>query len=76
MTQKNRPTPTIGSVFEHKYKGETYRMEVVLAEWGLGYSVDGVGLFKSPTAAAKAVVGDQFINGWKFWKMDARNLNA
>ena len=46
-------------------------MEVVMTPSGIGYSVTDLGVFKSPTAAAKAVVGDQFINGRKFWKMDS-----
>lgn len=68
--KKTRKAPSIGTVFEHRYKGTMHRMEVVQAEWGVGYKVDDIGVFRSPTAAAKAVVGDQFINGRKFWKMD------
>ena len=60
----------IGKVFERKYRGAPYIMEVVSTDFGVGYKVlDEV--YKSPTAAAKAVVGkDQYISGPKFWKLD------
>jgi hypothetical protein len=44
-------------------------MVVVQTEDGIGYKV-GEDVYKSPTAAAKSIVGkDQFINGRKFWHM-------
>jgi hypothetical protein len=46
-------------------------MEVVEQGDGVGYRVGSV-VYKSPTAAAKSVVGkDQSINGWSFWHMDS-----
>ena len=65
-----RQTPEVGSVFEHIFQGALYTMEVVQSPDGVGYMVGGI-VFKSPTAAAKFVVGkEQFINGWRFWHMD------
>lgn len=65
--QKVDPEP--GMVFEHTYKGDRYKMVVVMTDEGIRYQVDGE-LYKSPTAAAKSIVGDQFINGRRFWHMD------
>jgi hypothetical protein len=68
--KSSRPTPKVGEVFEHSYKGTPYKMVVVETEEGIGYMVDQ-SIYSSPTAAAKAVVGkNQFVNGWKFWNMD------
>ena len=65
-----RTPPPVGSEYAKNYKGENYNLKVVDTDKGVGYLLDGF-VFKSPTAAAKAVVGQhQFINGWKFWKMD------
>lgn len=65
-----RVLPPAGTRYPKKYKGEEFILTVVETDSGIGYSLDGY-VFKSPTAAAKAVVGQhQFINGWKFWKMD------
>lgn len=64
---KREPEP--GTVFRHTYKGELHEMIVVTTDDGIRYKV-GEQVFKSPTAAAKSLVGDQFINGRKFWHMD------
>lgn len=70
MKKAKHVTPAIGSTFEHRYKGTLYTMTVVESDSGVGYEVDGE-VYRSPTAAAKAVVGvDQFVNGRKFWKLD------
>jgi hypothetical protein len=71
MATRNREsTVHIGAMYEHRYKGTLFHMEVVQAENGVAYRVEGIGVYRSPTAAAKAIVGDQFINGRKFWKID------
>ena len=64
---KRAPEP--GTVFRHTYKGTPYEMIVVMTDDGIRYKV-GERVFKSPTAAAKSIVGDQFINGRSFWHMD------
>lgn len=61
--------PEVGSQYEHNYKGVLYTMIVVKSDSEVGYMVNGV-VFRSPTAAAKAIVGkDQFVNGRRFWHM-------
>jgi hypothetical protein len=72
MENKESRSPNIGEVFHHKYKGERYEMKVVKTDNGIGYELLGV-IYKSPTAAAKAIVGaDQFVSGRNFWHMDKR----
>lgn len=69
-------TPPVGLECVHKYKGTLYRMIVVERPDGtIGYKVDDV-VYASPTAAAKAIVGqDQFINGRKFWHLENRHTS-
>jgi hypothetical protein len=68
-----RRPPKVGQVFERDYKGKGYRMVVVETESGIGFKV-GSQVFPTPTAAAKAVVGqDRFISGPWFWHMDERS---
>lgn len=78
MKSKREPAavPEIGSIYTHVYRGRLYRMEVVADAEGVAYAVEGVGVYRSPTAAAKGVVGDQFINGRKFWHMDSDGPKA
>jgi hypothetical protein len=64
-----RPHPPIGSVFHHKYKGEIYTLTVIEKHGAIKYEILGEN-FDSPTAAAKRVVGNQFINGRRFWRID------
>ena len=69
-TNDKRRVPDAGEVFVHRYKGVSYTLKVVTTEGGIGYELDGE-VYQSPTAAAKAIVGqDQFVNGRKFWKID------
>lgn len=66
-------TPSIGRVFQHNYKGTLYTMVVVQTKEGVAYKV-GEEIYRSPTAAAKSIVGkDQFINGRSFWHMNDGN---
>jgi hypothetical protein len=68
--KKERPAPKVGQVYERKYKRKNYRMVVVKTKSGIGFQVGGQ-VFPTPTAAAKAVVGQhQSISGPKFWRMD------
>ena len=71
MARGNKPTPPVGTVCEHRYKGEIVTMEIVRSSDGeILFQVLGV-QYASPTAAAKAIVGhDQFINGRKFWHFE------
>jgi len=70
MAEKERKTPEIGAVFRHRYMGVVYEMKVVETQEGIGYEMGGI-VYKSPTAAAKALVGkNQPTNGRAFWHMD------
>lgn len=70
--KKQRTPPPVGSRYRHVYRGEAYDMEVVETPSGVGYKVLGE-VYRSPTAAAKSIVGkDQQTNGWNFWNMDSK----
>jgi hypothetical protein len=69
---KHHKQPKVGEFFEHRYKGTLYRLNVVQTDNGLAYELLGK-VYSSPTAAAKSVVGPQYINGRKFWHMDEYN---
>ena len=67
---RKRERPKAGSVFEKTYKGKRYRLKVVNSPSGPVFERNGH-IFKSPTAAAKSIVQHE-VNGWVFWKMDAK----
>ena len=67
--QIRRTLPPVGSVFQHRYKGQIMEMEVIKTKDGVRFRV-GDEVFRSPTAAAKFIVGrDHPVNGWAFWNM-------
>ncbi len=67
---KERKDPDVGRKFQHRFKGEVYTLTVVATDDGIGYELLGE-VYRSPTAAAKALVGkDQSTNGRKFWHID------
>lgn len=68
--RKKRELPKVGSTFERKFRRKTYQLKTVGAPGGVAYELAGK-TFKTPTAAAKSIVKHE-INGWVFWKMDAR----
>ena len=65
---------SVGTKLYARYKGQTYRAEVVLNPEATGdrpivYKVEGKEqLFKSPSAAGTAVTG-LACNGWAFWSV-------
>ncbi len=68
--KKQRKQPQVGQVFQHRYKGTLYVLTVVETDYGIGYELLGE-IYRSPTAAAKALVGkDQPTNGRSFWHID------
>ena len=69
LKAKDRKEPKPGTAFRHTYKGILYTLTVVKTEEGIGYELLGK-TYKSPTAATKAIVGNQYINGRKFWHID------
>ena len=67
---KPRREPGVGEVFTHRLAKRMYVLTVVSTAEGLGYQLEGV-VYRSPTAAAKALVGnDTSINGRSFWGLD------
>ena len=62
----------VGTQLHAKYKGVTYRAEVVLhpnatGDRPIAYKVEGKDeLFKSPSAAGTAIT-EKACNGWAFW---------
>ena len=70
MKKKPHITPAVGTKFQHRYMGTLYTMTVVQVDDGVGYELLGT-VYRSPTAAAKALVGkNQPTNGRAFWHMD------
>jgi hypothetical protein len=68
--KKEKRIPAVGEFFYHRYMGVVYELKVVETEGGIGYELEGV-IYKSPTAAAKALVGPhQPTNGRSFWHID------
>ena len=66
--RKSHTSPIIGAVFSKDFKGKTYNMTVVKADWGLGYKVNNVA-YKTPTAAAISITNNS-VNGWVFWGIE------
>ena len=56
-----------GTKLVARYKGETYRAEVVTTADGLRYRLEDGREFKSPSSAGSAVMGGKSCNGWRFW---------
>jgi hypothetical protein len=56
--------------FERTFKGTTYRLSVMQLQRAVGYKLADT-IYHSPSAAAKAVTGND-VNGWWFWRIDER----
>lgn len=70
MAKKARKEPQVGDVFHHRYRREEFTLTVVEAKDGIGYELLGE-IYRSPTAAAKAIVGiERSVNGRVFWHVD------
>jgi hypothetical protein len=52
-----------------RYKGATYRAEVVQTDESLRYRLEDGREFKSPSSAASAVMGGKAVNGWRLWSV-------
>ena len=66
-TPKKRSLPAVGSVYTREYKGRKVSLTVVSSEGGgVAYKM-GRDVFRSPSAAAKSLVGAE-VNGWVWWK--------
>jgi hypothetical protein len=66
--RKDRTPPPIGASFIRKYKKKAHAMKVVANGDAVGYLVRGT-VFKTPTAAAKAITKTE-VNGWVFWGIE------
>ncbi len=64
----DRTPPPVGSVYDRVFKGTQVRMSVVATADGIVFRV-GDRDYRTPTAAAKSVTGNE-VNGWSFWRMD------
>ena len=64
-----------GTRLTARYKGATHRAEVVETDHGLRYRLEDGREFKSPSGAARAVMGGKAVNGWRFWDL-AENTAA
>ena len=58
-----------GTVLVGRHKSTEHRCEVVETPEGVRYQVDGGEIFKSPSSAAKHVMGGIAANGWRFWSI-------
>ncbi len=67
MPLKNRELKP-GTVLVARYKKEDHTCVVMETEDGLRYRVAGTD-HKSPSSAAKAVMGGIAANGWRFWSL-------
>src|SRR6266545_5052366 len=71
----------VGTKLYARYKGQTYRAEVVLnpnaaGDRPIAYKVEGKDeLFKSPSAAGTAIT-DKACNGWAFWSVGDGSENT
>ncbi len=67
MPLENREL-TAGTILVARYKKEDHTCVVMETEEGLRYRVAGTD-YKSPSSAAKAVMGGIAANGWRFWSL-------
>lgn len=73
---KTRRQPCVGEVFTHRIARRLYTLTVVATTEGPGYELEGV-VYRSPTAAAKALVGNGTpTNGRSFWGVDRPSRRA
>src|SRR5262245_5614900 len=67
-----RDTLKVDTVLVARYKGAEYRAEVFTDdEDKTRYRLADGREFKSPSAAASAVMGGIAANGWRFWSLEA-----
>ena len=68
----------VGTRLVASYKKQTYVCMVEAAEEGEGvvFALEGGKKFKSPSAAASAVMNGQAANGWRFWSVEGEATTA
>ena len=68
---------TAGTILVAKYKKETRTCEIVEEGGETRFKLPGdEKLYKSPSAAASAVMGGIAANGWKFWSVEGEAAPA
>ena len=67
---------SVGTRLVGRYKGTTYRAEVVQTEDGLRYRLEDGREFKSPSSAGSAVMSGVSCNGWRFWSVVTEATDA
>ncbi len=66
-----RDSLAVGTRLVARYKHEEHMAEVVAGEDGKArYRLADGRTFKSPSAAASAVMNGQAANGWRFWSIE------
>jgi len=68
----------IGTRLVATYKKQAYVCTVEAGEGdeGIAFVLEGGRRFKSPSAAAMAVMGGKAVNGWRFWSVDGETVAA
>jgi hypothetical protein len=69
MSIENRDL-AVGTKLVGRHKKTEYVCEVVQTEEGVRYQLADGSLHKSPSSAAKAVMGGISANGWRFWSVE------
>ena len=62
-----------GTKLVARYKGETYKCNVIDSPEGIRYQVLGQGkpsIYKTPSGAGRHVRGGKATNGWAFWSLE------
>ena len=65
-----------GTTLAARYKKQERTCEVVQTDDGVRYRLDDGTEHKSPSSAAKAVMGGIAANGWRFWSLQGDLLPA
>jgi Restriction Enzyme Adenine Methylase Associated/Protein of unknown function (DUF2924) len=60
-----------GTILVARYKGEEHAAEVTAEDGKTRFRLADGRVFKSPSAAASAVMSGQAANGWRFWSLKA-----
>jgi hypothetical protein len=68
MPLENRDL-AVGTTLAARYKKQDRTCEVVQTDDGVRYRLDDGTEHRSPSSAAKAVMGGIAANGWRFWSL-------
>ena len=65
-----------GTMLVARYKGEEHAAEVTTEDGKTRFRLADGRVFKSPSAAASAVMGGLAANGWRFWSLASETVPA